>query len=72
VLLGCWGSFNDPHVCDYTYRNMDEWGKAMYVTPGVIVDGKAVTHNLVDINLGHPHPSRLVLLRRLGRRRDVR
>ncbi len=52
VLLGCWGSFNDPDVCDYTYRNMDEWGKAMYVTPGVIVDGKAVTHDLVDINLG--------------------
>ena len=24
----------------------------MYVTPGVIVDGQAVTHNLVDINLG--------------------
>ena len=52
VLLGCWGSFNDPKVCDYTYRNMNEWGKAMYVTPGVIVDGKAVTNNLVDINLG--------------------
>ncbi len=51
VLLGCWGSFNDPDVCDYTYRNMDEWGRAMYVTPGVIVDGKAVTHDLVDINL---------------------
>ena len=52
VLLGCWGSFNDPEVCDYTYRRMGEWGKAMYVTPGVIVDGKAVTHDLVDINLG--------------------
>jgi hydrogenase large subunit len=51
VLLGCWGSFNDPDVCDYTYQNMDEWGRAMYVTPGVIVDGKAVTHDLVDINL---------------------
>ncbi len=24
----------------------------MYVTPGVVVDGKLVTHNLVDINLG--------------------
>ena len=51
VLLGCWGSFNNPDVCDYTYRNMDHWGKGMYVTPGVIVDGKAVTHDLVDINL---------------------
>jgi hydrogenase large subunit len=52
VLLGCWGSWNNPEICDYTYKKMDEWGKAMYVTPGVIVDGKAVTHNLVDINLG--------------------
>ncbi len=51
ILLGCWGSFNDPDVCDYTYKNMNEWGRAMYVTPGVVVDGKAVTHDLVDINL---------------------
>jgi hydrogenase large subunit len=52
ILLGCWGSFQDPDVCDYKYENMDKWGKAMYVTPGIIVDGKAVTHDLVDINLG--------------------
>jgi hydrogenase large subunit len=52
ILLGCWGSFQDPDVCDYKYRNMDRWGKAMYVTPGVIVDGELVTNNLVDINLG--------------------
>jgi hydrogenase large subunit len=52
ILLGCWGSFNDPDVCDYTYRNMNKWGKAMYVTPGVVVDGELVTNNLVDINLG--------------------
>jgi hydrogenase large subunit len=51
VLLGCWGSFQDPDVCDYDYRTMDEWGKAMFVTPGVIVDGKLVTNNLVDINV---------------------
>jgi hydrogenase large subunit len=52
ILLGCWGSFNNPKVCDYTYKNMNEWGKAMYVTPGIVVDGKLVTNNLVDINLG--------------------
>jgi hydrogenase large subunit len=52
VLLGCWGAFNDPDVCDYEYRHMDEWGKAMFVTPGVVVDGELVTTNLVDINLG--------------------
>jgi hydrogenase large subunit len=51
VLLGCWGAWQDPSVCDYRYETMNEWGKAMYVTPGVIVDGELVTTNLVDINL---------------------
>src|SRR3954463_16309856 len=52
-LMGCWGSWNNPRVCDYTYKNMNEWGKAMYVTPGVLVDGQEITgNNLVDINLG--------------------
>jgi hydrogenase large subunit len=52
ILLGCWGSFQNPEVCDFEYRHMDEWGKAMYVTPGVVVDGQLITNNLVDINLG--------------------
>ncbi len=52
VLLGCWGSFNDPEVCDYTYKNMSEWGRAMFVTPGIVVDGELVTTDLVEINLG--------------------
>ncbi len=33
TLLGCWGSFQDPDVCDYDYRTMDKWGRAMFVTP---------------------------------------
>jgi hydrogenase large subunit len=52
VLLGCWGSFQNPDVCDYRYETMREWGRALYVTPGVIVDGQLVTTDLVDINLG--------------------
>jgi hydrogenase large subunit len=52
TLLGCWGSFNNPDVCDYTYRNMSKWGDHMFVTPGVVVDGKLVTHDLVEIGLG--------------------
>ena len=51
ILLGCWGSFNNPDVCDYTYARMGDWGRGMYVTPGVVVDGKLVTNDLVDINL---------------------
>jgi hydrogenase large subunit len=52
ILLGCWGSFQDPDVCDYKYETMNEWGRAMFVTPGIVVDGKLVTTNLIDINLG--------------------
>lgn len=52
ILLGCWGAFNDPEACDFKYETMTEWGRRMFVTPGVIVDGKLVTNNLVQINLG--------------------
>src|SRR5579871_1738440 len=52
ILLGCWGSFQNPDVCDYNYRTMNKWGEAMYVTPGIVVDGELVTTKLVDINLG--------------------
>ena len=52
VQLICWGSLNDPEYCDFDYRNMENWGRKMFVSPGVVVDGKLVTNNLVDINLG--------------------
>jgi hydrogenase large subunit len=52
VLLGCWGSFQDPEHCDFQYRTMEGWGRKMFVTPGVIVDGQLRTTSLVDINLG--------------------
>jgi len=52
IQLACWGAFQDPEVCDYRYASMNEWGKAMYVTPGVVIDGKLVTNDLIDINLG--------------------
>ncbi len=52
ILLGCWGSFQDPEYCNFAYKDMTEWGRKMYVTPGVVVDGKLVTTDLVEINLG--------------------
>ena len=35
VLLGCWGSLNDPAHCDFRYDHMSNWGRKMFVTPGV-------------------------------------
>jgi hydrogenase large subunit len=52
ILLGCWGAFQNPDHCDFDYRHMTDWGRQMFVTPGVIVDGKLVTNDLVKINLG--------------------
>ena len=52
ILLGCWGSFQNPEVCDFNYATMSRWGREMYVTPGIIVDGELLTTDLVEINLG--------------------
>jgi hydrogenase large subunit len=52
ILLGCWGCFNDPARCDYDYATMPTWGRAMFVTPGIVVDGELVTTDLVEINRG--------------------
>jgi hydrogenase large subunit len=48
----CWGSLNDPEHCDFRYDHMTDWGRKMFVSPGVIRDGKLLTNDLVDINLG--------------------
>jgi hydrogenase large subunit len=52
TLLGCWGAFQDPAHCNFAYKDMEDWGRKMFVTPGVVVDGQLVTNSLVDINLG--------------------
>jgi hydrogenase large subunit len=52
ILLGCWGCFQNPDVRDFSYRYMTDWGRQMFVTPGVVVDGKLVTNDLIRINLG--------------------
>ena len=72
VLLGCWGSLNDPDHCDFQYQNMTDWGRKMFVTPGVVVDGKLVTNDLVEINLGIRILLGQLVLPRLGGPGDVR
>lgn len=52
IMLGCWGAFNNPDFCDYRYETMTGWGRKMFVSPAVIVDGQLVTNDLVEINLG--------------------
>jgi hydrogenase large subunit len=52
VLLACWGAFQNPERCDFTYARMAEWGRDMYVTPGIVIDGELLTTDLIEINLG--------------------
>jgi hydrogenase large subunit len=52
ILLACWGAFQDPAHCTFDYRDMTAWGRRMFVTPGVVIDGALHTTDLVTINLG--------------------
>ena len=52
VMLNSWGSFQDPEACDFTYGAMAAWGKEMFVSPGIVLDGALLTTDLVEINLG--------------------
>ena len=33
-------AFDDPDVLRYDYRDMTEWGRTRYVTPGIVLDGE--------------------------------
>ena len=53
ILLGCWGSLQRPGVLRLHLPEHDRLGPARCSSrPGVVVDGKLVTNDLVDINLG--------------------
>src|SRR5215831_12262710 len=52
VQLFCMGAFQDPEACDFRYATMNDWGRRMFVTPGIVLDGELVTTDLVEINLG--------------------
>ena len=53
ILLGCWGSFQDPDVCDFTYKDMTDWGTQDVRHPRRRRRRQAASPtDLVDINLG--------------------
>jgi hydrogenase large subunit len=46
------GQWDDPFEFDGTYENADDWGRARWSPPGVIVDGETVTTSLHALNIG--------------------
>ncbi len=47
-----YGAGENPEIYDAKYENMDEWGIAREVTPGIVIDGKLLTNRLTEIHLG--------------------
>ncbi|HUP71085.1 MAG TPA: nickel-dependent hydrogenase large subunit, partial [Acidimicrobiales bacterium] len=46
------GIWDDSTAYDATYANCNAWGKRRWSKPSMIIDGKVVTNNLTDINMG--------------------
>ena len=70
--LICWGCFDDPDYVDYDYENMTEWGRHAVRHAGPRLRRRADHHRPRRDQPRDPDPARLVVLRRLDERGDVR
>lgn len=50
--LICYGIFEDPEAYNPNYKDMTKWAEQRKITPGVAIDGKLVTTDLIEINVG--------------------
>jgi len=46
------GVWDRPDYYDASFDNCNEWGKARWATPGVLINGEVVTTNLQELNAG--------------------
>jgi hydrogenase large subunit len=47
-----WGMYDDPFSYDAKYANMSKWGEKRMLPPGIIINGKLVTSDLVEMQVG--------------------
>jgi len=47
-----YGLYDDPFSYDAKYANMSKWAEKRLLPPGVVIDGKLVTSDLVEIQVG--------------------
>ncbi len=47
-----YGAYEDPMAYNARYSDMSNWGEKRWVTPGVVIDGKLITNDLAEINVG--------------------
>ena len=72
TLLGCWGAFQDPDVCNFEYRDMTDWGRSDVRHAGRRGRRQARHHRPGGDQPRDPHPARQLVLRGLGGQGDVR
>ena len=72
VLLGCWGSLNDPEHCDFTLPEHDRLGPQDVRHPRRGRRRQAGHQRPGRHQPRHPDPARPLVLRGLGRPGDVR
>ena len=63
--LVCWGCFDDPDYVDYSYKGMTEWGRHRFITPGLVVQGRADHDGPGRDQPRDADPARQLVLRRL-------
>jgi hydrogenase large subunit len=47
-----WGMYDDPFSYDAKYANMSKWGEKRMVPPGIVLGGKLITSDLVEMQVG--------------------
>ena len=47
-----YGVYDDPLSYNARYADMSTWGAKRWVTPGIVINGKLITNDLVEINVG--------------------
>jgi len=47
-----YGVYDDPKAYNAKYADMGKWGEKRWVTPGVVIDGKLITNDLIEMNIG--------------------
>ena len=47
-----YGMYDSPLAYNALYKDMTSWGEKRMVTPGIIIDGKLITNDLMEIQVG--------------------
>jgi len=47
-----YGAYEDPAAYNAKYADMSKWAEKRWVTPGIVINGKLITNDLVEINVG--------------------